>query len=121
MKIIDCTDADYEQALQSLYTRPACPPEIEARAQAIVDEVRQHGDAAVLSQKDRSFTVDLGHFSPVRILVPAYEYLDALQVIATHMDRRGEVVFACPTCGEAFEPGDTICATCGGQLPSRTA
>ena len=50
MKIIDCTDADYEQTLQSLYTRPACPPEIEARAQAIVDEVREHGDAAVCSQ-----------------------------------------------------------------------
>ena len=50
MKIIDCTDADYEQTLQALYTRPACPPEIEARAQAIVDEVREHGDAAVLSQ-----------------------------------------------------------------------
>ena len=50
MKIIDCTDADYEQTLQSLYTRPACPPEIEERARAIVDEVREHGDAAVLSQ-----------------------------------------------------------------------
>ena len=50
MKIIDCTDADYKQTLQSLYTRPACPPEIEERAQAIVDEVRAHGDAAVLSQ-----------------------------------------------------------------------
>lgn len=50
MKIIDCTDADYRQALQSLYTRPACPPEIEARAQAIVDEVREHGDSAVLAQ-----------------------------------------------------------------------
>ena len=50
MKIIDCTDADYGQALQSLYTRPACPPEIEDRAKAIVEEVRLHGDAAVLAQ-----------------------------------------------------------------------
>lgn len=50
MKIIDCTDSDYGQALQSLYTRPACPPEIEARAQAIVEEVRLHGDSAVLAQ-----------------------------------------------------------------------
>ena len=50
MKIIDRTDADYEQALQSLYTRPACPPDIEQRAQAIVDEVRRHGDSAVLAQ-----------------------------------------------------------------------
>ena len=50
MKIIDCTDADYAQALQSLYTRPACPPEIEERAKAIVEEVRLHGDKAVLAQ-----------------------------------------------------------------------
>ena len=50
MTIIDCTDAGYRQALQALYERPACPPEIESRAQAIVDEVRQHGDAAVLAQ-----------------------------------------------------------------------
>ena len=50
MKIIDCTDADYAQALQSLYTRPACPPEIEDRAKAIVEEVRLHGDSAVLAQ-----------------------------------------------------------------------
>ena len=50
MKIIDCTDADYAQTLQSLYTRPACPPEIEERAKAIVEEVRLHGDKAVLAQ-----------------------------------------------------------------------
>jgi len=50
MKIIDCTDAGYRQALQALYERPACPPEIESRAQTIVDEVRLHGDAAVLAQ-----------------------------------------------------------------------
>ena len=50
MRIIDCLDADYDQMLQALYTRPACPPEIEQRAQAIVDEVRLHGDSAVLAQ-----------------------------------------------------------------------
>jgi uncharacterized C2H2 Zn-finger protein len=75
-------------------------------------------DAAVLSQKDHSFTVDLGDLSSVRILVPAYEYLDAMQVIATHMDVSGELVFACPTCGEAFEAGDTICGMCGAALPT---
>jgi hypothetical protein len=75
-------------------------------------------DAAVLSQKDRSFTVDLGDLSAVRILVPAYEYLDAMEVIATHMDVRGELVFACPACGEAFEAGAAVCATCGAALPT---
>ena len=75
-------------------------------------------DAAVLSQKDRSFTVDLGDLSAVRILVPAYEYLDAMEVVAMHMDARGELVFACPTCGEAFEPGAAVCATCGAELPT---
>ena len=90
-------------------------------AELIKENLQSEGlDAAVLSQKDRSFTVDFGELSPVRILVPAYEYLDAMQVIATHMDRRGEVSFACPTCGEAFEPGDAICATCGAELPTST-
>ena len=90
-------------------------------ADLIKENLESEGlDAAVLSQKDRSFTVDLGDLSPVRILVPAYEYLDAMQVIATHMDRQGEVVFACATCGDAFEPGETVCGTCGAALPTAT-
>jgi hypothetical protein len=91
-------------------------------ADLIKENLQSEGlDAAVLSQKDRSFGFDLGDLSPVRILVPAYEYLDAMQVLATHMDFRGEVVFACPACGEAFEPGDAACRSCGAALPTSAA
>ena len=68
MKIIDCTDADYAQALQSLYTRPACPPEIEDRAKAIVEEVRLHGDDAVLAQ--------IAKFDRVRLTADALKVSD---------------------------------------------
>jgi hypothetical protein len=74
-------------------------------------------DAAVLDQKDTSFNVDMGDLSPVRILVPAFEYLNALSLLAKHMDRLGEVSFACPACGEAYEPGEDVCSTCGKPLP----
>lgn len=75
-------------------------------------------DAAVLSQKDRSFNVELGDLSPVRVLVPAYEYLGAIDLLAAHMDAQGEVTFACPSCGEAFEEGDAACRVCGAPLPA---
>ena len=91
-------------------------------ANLIKENLQSEGlDAAVLSQKDNSFSVELGDLSPVRILVPAYEYLDAMQVLSSHMDDRGEVVFACPTCGEAFEPGDATCRSCGTELPTSPA
>jgi hypothetical protein len=76
-------------------------------------------EAAVLSQKDRSFNVDLGDLSPVRILVPAFEYLDAMKVLAAHMDFQGEVLFACPACGERFEGREATCRSCGAELPAR--
>ena len=75
-------------------------------------------DAAVLSQKDRSFGVDLGELSPVRVLVPAYAYAEARRVLAQHMDSSGEVSFACPSCGEPFEAGETTCSSCGTPLPT---
>jgi uncharacterized C2H2 Zn-finger protein len=78
-------------------------------------------DAAVLSQKDRSFSVDLGDLSPVRVLVPAYDYLEAMKVLGQHMDDTGEVAFACPSCGEAFDPGDAVCRSCGTPLPTPAA
>jgi hypothetical protein len=44
-------------------------------ADLIRENLQSEGvDAEVLSQKDRSFNVDLGDLSPVRILVPAYDY-----------------------------------------------
>jgi hypothetical protein len=78
-------------------------------------------DAAVFDQKDRSFNVDMGDLSPVRLLVPAFEYQEAMKVLHSHMDAHGEVAFACPACGEAYEVGDTACRTCNAALPGPAA
>ncbi len=51
-------------------------------------------DARVISQKDHfSLPVDLGELSRVRVLVPAYDFLDATTLIEEHMDESGEVRF----------------------------
>lgn len=89
----------------------------DVEADLIKENLQNEGvDAAVLSQKDRSFAVDLGELSPVRVLVPAYEYMDAIRVLGSHMDRRGEVSFACPECGGPYESGAESCASCGTAL-----
>jgi uncharacterized C2H2 Zn-finger protein len=87
-------------------------------ADLIRENLQSEGmDAAVLSQKDRTFGVDLGELSPVRVLVPAYDYTDAMKVLAQHMDSSGEVTFACPSCGEMLEAGSRVCGSCGKPLP----
>lgn len=86
-------------------------------AQLLRDNLRAEGiDAQIFSQRDRAFSVDLGELSIVRLLVPVWEYERALQVIREHMDTAGEVVFACPACGEAFDPGARECTSCGAPL-----
>ena len=75
-------------------------------------------EARVISQKDHSFTVEIGDLSQVRVLAPAFEYEDALDVIEQHTSNQGEVSFACPSCGEAFEPGESRCGSCGAELPA---
>jgi hypothetical protein len=132
-----CSDAVCEECDNDSTRHHACPvhgsvPVFEGWAQVystsdtveadlIKENLQSEGlDAAVLSQKDQSFNVDLGELSPVRILVPAYDYLGAMSLLTSHMDLSGEVVFACPSCGEAFEAGDTACGSCGTPLPTRT-
>jgi hypothetical protein len=89
----------------------------DVEASLIRDNLQSEGiDAEVLSQKDRSFAIDLGDLSPVRVLVPAFEYEGAQAVITAHMDAAGEVQFACPECGEAYEVDATVCASCGHAL-----
>jgi hypothetical protein len=61
-------------------------------------------------------SVDLGDFSIVRVLVPAWDYEAGSRAILERMDRSGEVAFACPTCGELTEPGATTCGACGSLL-----
>ena len=67
----------------------------DLEAQLIRENLEAEGvDARVLSQKDHfSIPVDLGDFSPVRVLVPAFAYQEATSLIAEHMDEDGEVRF----------------------------
>jgi RNA polymerase subunit RPABC4/transcription elongation factor Spt4 len=94
----------------------------DVEAQLIRGNLEAEGvDAEVLSQKDHMLTVDLGDLSQIRLLVPAYQYGQAKTVLAQHMDSVGEVLFACPACGEAYEPGDELCSSCGQVLPATSA
>ncbi len=89
----------------------------EFEAQLLRDNLTAEGfDVRIYSQKDRIFSVDLGELSIVRLLVPAWDYDRASEVIRTRMDQSGEVSFACPGCGEAYEPGATTCENCGTVL-----
>lgn len=89
----------------------------EFEAQLLQENLRSEGiDAQIFSQKDHIYTVDLGELSIVRVLVPVWEYGGALGIIREHMDTEGEVVFACPSCGEAYEPGSHECLACGASL-----
>lgn len=89
----------------------------EFEAQLVRENLRAEGmEAQIFSQRDRVFSVDLGELSIVRLLVPVWEYERALQVIRSHMDTEGEVVFACPSCGEAYDPGARECTSCGAAL-----
>jgi RNA polymerase subunit RPABC4/transcription elongation factor Spt4 len=74
-------------------------------------------DAQVFDQKDDNvFPVDLGELAIVRVLVPVWDFAQALEVVTSYMDSSGEVAFACPACGEVYEPGQTQCASCGAAL-----
>ena len=89
----------------------------EIEAQLVQENLRAEGiDSQIFSQKDHIYPVDLGELSIVRVMVPVWEYGAALDTIRDHMDTEGEVVFACPSCGEAYEPGAETCASCGAPL-----
>ena len=89
----------------------------EFEAQLLRENLRAEGiDAQIYSQRDRAFSVELGELSIVRLLVPVWEYGRALQLIREHMDTEGEVVFACPSCGEAYDSGAQECTACGAAL-----
>jgi hypothetical protein len=94
----------------------------ELEAQLIRDNLKAEGiDAEILSQRDSALAFDLGEFTQVRVLVPAFAYEDAHRILAEHMDTEGTVVFACPSCGETYQPGDATCRACGADLPRALA
>ena len=90
----------------------------EFEATLIVQNLQAEGmDAQVYNQKDEhAFPVDLGELSIVRVLVPVWQFAEALQLVNSYMDSAGEVTFACPACGEVYEPGQTQCGDCGASL-----
>jgi hypothetical protein len=89
----------------------------EMEAQLLAENLRSEGiDSTIYNQGDRIFPVDLGELSIHRLMVPVWEYGQALDLIRGYMDTRGEVVFACPSCGEVYEPGQEACSACGASL-----
>lgn len=89
----------------------------EFEALLLRDNLQAEGvDAQIFSQKDHIYPVEMGELSIVRLMVPVWQYAPALELIREHMDTEGEVVFACPACGEAYETGATACTACGAPL-----
>lgn len=87
-------------------------------ADLIVQNLQAEGiDAQVYSQKDdHAFPVDIGELSIVRVLAPVWEFGEAMELVQSYTSSDGEVAFACPNCGEVYEPGATQCASCGAPL-----
>lgn len=123
-----CEDDDHGQGAVYACERHADIPVIEGwaqvyttgseiEAQLIRGNLDAEGiEARVFSQKDHAFNVGIGDLSPVRILVPAYAWTEALEAIRAHMDESGEVEFACQECGEPYDAGQTTCDACGAAL-----
>jgi hypothetical protein len=88
-------------------------------ADLIVQNLQAEGvDAQVYDQKDDNvFPVDLGELAIVRVLVPVWEFERALDLAQAYTNSAGGVTFACPSCGELYEPGQTQCGNCGASLP----
>jgi hypothetical protein len=94
----------------------------EFEAQLLRENLVAEGiDAQMFSQRDQMFSVDLGELSIVRLLVPAWAYPQADEIIRAHMDAEGEVAFACPSCGEPYDAGVGSCSSCGAGLTSGRA
>jgi len=126
-----CEDCDYPDHHHHRDERHSTVPIISGWAQVyttnddtvadlICDNLEAEGiESRVLSQKDHNmFPVELGDLAPVRVLVPAFDYEPALEIIRGHTDWSGDVMFACPNCGEPYDVGETTCAACGYPLPS---
>lgn len=78
MKIISCGTRNYQNELKLLYSRPACPPEIEKNVAGIVAEVREKGDSAIRGFMKKFDGVDI---APSKFMVTEKEFKDAAKKI----------------------------------------
>jgi hypothetical protein len=85
------------------------------------ESLRAEGiDAQIYSQRDRTFSVELGELSIVRLLVPVWEYETARELIRSQQTDGAEQGTGCATCGEPNEPGAGECRSCGAPLDGAT-
>jgi hypothetical protein len=94
----------------------------DVEAELIRENLNAEGvESRVLSQQDHNvFAVGIGELNQVRVLVPAYDYEVAHDLIEEHTGSEGEVTFACPNCGEPYDADQERCTACGAELPSPT-
>ncbi|MGH7474719.1 MAG: DUF2007 domain-containing protein [Longimicrobiales bacterium] len=79
----------------------------EIEAQLLRDNLVAEGiDARVFSQHDHAFAVQLGDLSPVRVLVPAWEYATAREIIVEHEGADGALRFEDADQASAERRGD---------------
>lgn len=134
MKKIYADESGFEAALQPLYDRPGYPPEIEAQAAAIIDEVRRDGDAALVKFAEKFDHVALTpeHFRVTDAEIDEAEALlgegekraiaaalEQVQAFARRTMPAGWRFSPRPgvTLGEKFEPLDRV----GVYIPGGTA
>ncbi|HEY0020284.1 MAG TPA: hypothetical protein VGC13_28565 [Longimicrobium sp.] len=88
----------------------------------IVENLKAEGtDAQLYSQRDdHVFPMDLGEMAIVRVLVPVWQFSEAMELVQSYSSDEGEVSFACSNCGEAYDAGATLCASCGARLDDGT-
>jgi hypothetical protein len=110
-----CEDHRHTTVIQGWAQVYSTASEFEARL--LRDNLLAEGiHSQIYSQRDNMFSLEIGELSIVRLLVPAWEHEHASRVIREHMDEDGEVAFACPSCGEAYDPGAASCSACGAAL-----
>lgn len=92
-------------------------PGDEVEARLLQDVLRAEGiDAQVYSQQDHVYPVHVGELGRIRLLVPDEKTERALQTVREYLETGSTMAPTCPSCGQAYEPGDAVCRACGASL-----